>query len=373
MTESSTTPPFEAPPPAPLPEVPIKVPQLIRTVVIDDSAFVRKVVREMLGRSPFIDVVGTARDGEEALRLIEELKPDVVTCDITMPRLDGVAFVREQMTRRPLPILILSASPQDAEQVMQALNAGAVDFVRKPTALATEQLLDIRTELVEKVKAAARAPLANLGRGTSRAAAATPAPFHARPGRQNVDAIVIGVSTGGPQALRRILPALPANFPVPIAIVLHMPIGYTAMFAEKLDELCQIQVQEAKDGDRLRPGLALLAPAGRHLTVRRTPAGELVAHLSVQPLEKIHRPSVDVLFQSAAEALHDRVLGVVMTGMGDDGKQGAAWIKARGGTILTEAKESCVIFGMPRSVQEAGLSDASVLLDDLPAALLKHL
>jgi two-component system chemotaxis response regulator CheB len=341
----------------------IKVPQLIRTLVVDDSAFVRKVVREMLARSPQIEVVGTARDGAEALELVKQLKPDVVTCDLMMSGMNGVAFVREQMSRRALPILILSASPQDGEQVIEALNAGAVDFVRKPTALATDQLLGIRDELVEKVKAAARAPAGNL---LPHAAIATPAqPVAARAGKLNVDLVALGVSTGGPQALRLVLPMFPANFPVPIAMVLHMPVGYTALFAEKLNELSQLEVREAKDGDLFLPGLALLAPAGRHLQVRRSASGQLVAELTMQPLEKIHRPSVDVLFQSAAEVLHERVLGVVMTGMGDDGKQGAAWIKAQGGAVITEAERTCIIYGMPRSVEEAGLSDAAVPLAEM--------
>lgn len=347
----------------------IKVPQLIRAVVVDDSAFVRKVVREMLTRSPFIEVVGAARDGEEALQLVADLKPDIVTCDLMMPRLDGVGFVRAQMARKPLPILILSASPQDAEQVLEALDAGAVDFIRKPTALATEELLGIREQLVDKVKAAVRAPLANL----AEMPAGAPVAFSPRTGGLKVDLVVLGVSTGGPQALRRLLPQLPADFPVPIAIVLHMPVGYTALFAEKLDEISQLEVIEAKEGDSLRPGRVLLAPAGRHLLVRRNAEGGLVAQLAVQPLEKVHRPSVDVLFQSAAEAARDRVLGVVMTGMGDDGKQGAAWIKAQGGRVITESEKSCVIYGMPRSVAEAGLSDAAVPLDGLADAILQRL
>jgi len=343
----------------------------IRTLIVDDSAFVRKVVREMLNRSPFIEVVGTARDGEEALRLVEELKPDVITCDLVMPQMNGVQFVRAQMARRPLPVLILSASAQDAELGLQALSAGAVDFVRKPTALATEELLGIRTELVEKVKAAARAPLDSLTEATPLAAmnlSPAAATVHAK-----VDLIVIGISTGGPQALRRVIPQLPKDFPVPIAVVLHMPVGYTGPFATKLGELSQVRVVEATEGEPLLPGTVVIAAAGRHLLVRRNAGGDLVAQLSLQPLDKVHRPSADVLFQSAAETLQQRVLAVVMTGMGDDGKQGAAWVKSQGGMVITESKSSCVIYGMPRSVEEAGLSDASVPLDGIAAALLQYL
>jgi two-component system chemotaxis response regulator CheB len=343
--------------------------QLIRTVVVDDSAFVRKVVREMLSRSPYIEVVGAARDGEEALAMVESLNPDVVTCDLTMPGLDGVGFVRRQMARKPLPILILTASPHDGELVLEALNAGAVDLVQKPTALATDELLGIREQLVDKVKAAAKAPIRNLVGGTASHEAAELQPNRNR----KADILVLGISTGGPQALRRLMPEFPANFPIPIALVLHMPVGYTALFAEKLDEICELSVAEAKDGDVLRPGLALLAPAGRHMQLRRNRDGSVAAKLTMHPIEKTHRPSVDVLFQSAAEIFGGRTLGVVMTGMGDDGREGCGWIKAQGGTILTEDEKSCIIYGMPRAVVESGLSDQAVPLDAMARAIIEHL
>jgi two-component system chemotaxis response regulator CheB len=185
--------------------------------------------------------------------------------------------------------------------------------------------------------------------------------------------VVLGISTGGPQALRYLLPLLPADFPVPIAMVLHMPVGYTALFAEKLDEICALEVREAREGDVLRPGLALLAPAGRHLSLRRQRDQQVAAQLALQPLEKMHRPSADVLFRSAADVFRERVLALVMTGMGDDGLEGAAWVKAQGGTVLTEAEKSCVIYGMPRSVVEAGLSDAAVPLDALAQELISRI
>lgn len=341
---------------------------LIRVLVVDDSAFVRKVVREMLSRNPYLDVVGAARDGEEALELVAELKPDVVTCDLAMPGVDGVEFVRRQMAIRPLPILVLTASPQDGEQAMQALSAGAIDLVQKPTALASDELLGIREILVEKVKAAARVPLEVLLRETLPAAHPVLA---VRPAK--VATVVIGISTGGPQALRQLLPQFPADFPVPIAMVLHMPVGYTALFAEKLNELCALDVREARDGDVLRPGVALLAQAGRHLQFRRMANGTVVTQLTMQPLEKIHRPSADVLFRSAAEVFRDRVLAVVMTGMGEDGREGAAWVKAQGGTVLTETEASCIIYGMPRSVVEAGLSDAAYSLSNMAQAIVERI
>ena len=371
---SSLQVPTDPPPEEPVSPVQMDTPKstVIRTLVVDDSAFVRKVVREMLSLSPLIEVVGVARDGVEALELCAELRPDLVTCDLTMPRLDGVGFVRAQMACRPLPILILSSSPEDGELVLEALNAGAVDFVQKPTALATDQLLLVRGQLVEKVKAAMRISTGNLV--IENRVAPTPRVTQPRPpGGLKADLVVLGVSTGGPQALRFLLPQFAADFPVPIAMVLHMPVGYTALFAEKLNEISHLYVAEAREGDVLVPGTALLAPAGRHLLIRRNAAGELVAHLSMQPIEKVHRPSVDVLFQSAAEILEGRVLAVVMTGMGDDGKQGAASVKARGGTVITEAEQSCIIYGMPRSVVEAGLSDAAIPLGEMAQSIIERL
>src|ERR1043166_408587 len=342
--------------------------EVIRVLIVDDSAFVRKVVREMLSRSPYIEVVGAARDGAEALEMVEQLKPNVVTCDLNMPRVDGISFVREQMKRCPVPILVLSVASQDAELALQTLEAGAIDIVQKPTALASDDLLRIREELVEKVKAAAQATRVRV----VEVAKAAANPVFVAPRQYKFDVVVIGISTGGPQALRAFLPRIPENFPVPVLVVLHMPVGFTALFAEKLNDICALNVKEAADGDPVLPGHALIAQAGRHLIVSRTSEG-VVAHLTRQPAELLHRPSVDVLFQSAAQVYGERVLGVVMTGMGSDGRDGAAWIKAQGGSILTEAEESCVIYGMPRSVIEAGLSDGAIPLDGMAQAIINRL
>jgi len=349
--------------------------RIVKVLVVDDSAYVRKMVTQMLSRSPFLEVVGTARDGREALALAEELNPDVITCDLNMPEMDGVGFVHEQMARRPTPVVIISVASQSGEKVLAALDAGAVDFVQKPTALASDRLLEVSDELLDKVKAAALAPMRRVFAGAGAAppaAAAVLAPVRARTGAGNVDIVVIGISTGGPQALKTMVPRFPADLPVPIAVVLHMPVGYTEMYARKLDEVSALSVKEAAEGDEVVPGVALIAPAGRHLLFRRV-EGRVVAHLDMRPLDTQHRPSVDVLFQSAAETFGARALAVVMTGMGADGRQGAAWIKAQGGRVLTEAEESCVVYGMPRSVVEAGLSDASVTLENMAVAIVERL
>ena len=343
--------------------------RVLRVVVIDDSAYVRKVVREILSRSPFVEVVGTARDGLEALDLVERLEPDVVTCDLIMPELDGVGFVREQMKRRPVPIIIMSIANETAEAALTALDAGAVDFVQKPTALASEKIFEVSAELIEKVKAAGNIALHRLPTSRPPEIASISQPATKVAGSGSVDLVVIGISTGGPQALKRLIPQLPEDFPVPVLLVMHMPVGYTEMYAKKLNEQSQLEVREAAEGDEVKVGRVFLAPAGRHMSLKRQSDGKVVTHLDARPFNTLHRPSVDVLFQSAAEVYKNRVLGVVMTGMGSDGKQGAAWIKSQGGLVFTEAESSCVVYGMPSVVVEAGLSDQSVALDHMALAI----
>src|SRR5215211_1232688 len=334
--------------------------RVLRVLVIDDSAYVRKVVREILSRSPFLEVVGTSRNGREGLEMVEQLQPDVVTCDLIMPELDGVGFVREQMQRRPVPIIIMSVAKETAEAALTALDAGAIDFVQKPTALASEKIFEVSTELIEKVKAAGNIALNRISAAPPLLNPVTSAPATKISGSHSVDLVVIGISTGGPQALKRLIPQLPEDFPVPVVMVMHMPVGYTEMYAAKLNEQSELEVREAAEGDEVRPGYVFLAAAGRHLSLKRNANGTVVTHLNARPFDTLHRPAVDVLFESAAEVYRNRVLGVVMTGMGSDGKQGAAWIKSQGGLVFTEAEQSCVVYGMPLSVVEAGLSDKSV-------------
>jgi two-component system chemotaxis response regulator CheB len=345
--------------------------RVLRVIVVDDSAYVRKVVREILSRSPFLEVVGAARDGREALDLVERLDPDVVTCDLIMPELDGVGFVREQMKRRPVPIIIMSIASETAEAALTALDAGAVDFVQKPTALASEKIFEVSAELIEKVKAAGKISLHRLPTTVPQPPPETAESVSKVAGSHSVDLVVLGISTGGPQALKRLIPQLPAGFPVPLLMVMHMPVGYTEMYAAKLNELSNLEVREAAEGDEIKAGHVLLAPAGRHLSLKRESNGTLVTHLDARPFDTLHKPAVDVLFQSAAEVLRNRVLGVVMTGMGSDGKQGSAWIKSQGGLVFTEAESSCVVYGMPSVVMEAGLSDKSVALDDMARAIME--
>jgi two-component system chemotaxis response regulator CheB len=349
---------------------------LIRVLVVDDSAFVRKVVTQMLLRSPFVEVVGVARDGAEALELCERLAPDVITLDLVMPNVDGLEFLRRQMAIRPTPVIICSISHESGAAALEAFELGAVEFVQKPTALATDRVFEIADELLAKVKAAASTVM--LPRRANGTAAAHHSPQFselATPARSSdatrADIVVLGISTGGPQALRQVIPRFAATFPVPIAVVLHMPVGYTEMYAQRLNEISQLEVREAHDGDVIRAGTMFLAPAGRHLGFVRTVDGSVRARLDLRPLDSPHRPAVDVLFRSAADVYGSRVLGVVMTGMGNDGLVGSAHIKATGGRILTEAESSCVVYGMPRAVVEAFVSDRVATLDDMASSIME--
>ncbi|MBS2034474.1 chemotaxis-specific protein-glutamate methyltransferase CheB [bacterium] len=336
----------------------------IRVLVVDDSAYLRKVITQMLRSSLELEVVGFARDGVDALDCVERLQPDVVTVDLNMPMMDGVEFMREQMRRRPVAFVVVSIASEEGYLAAQALESGAVEFVRKPTGLASEKVLEIQQELVDKVLAAGRVPRARLA---PLEAFAPPAPLQEPASGPGV--LVLGLSTGGPQALRYLLSQLPGNFPWPIAAVVHMPVGYTGPFAGKLDEISQLEVKEASAGLYLQPGRVVLAQAGFHLRLRRR-MGQVCCELDLQPSGLLHRPSVDILFQSAAEVYGSNVLAVVLTGMGEDGKAGSGWVKAQGGRVLAEHESSCVIYGMPRSVIEAGLADAAYPLLELPDRIL---
>jgi two-component system, chemotaxis family, protein-glutamate methylesterase/glutaminase len=347
--------------------------KIIRVLIVDDSAYIRKVVRQMLSCSPFIEVVGTAHDGKEALEKVAQLKPDVVTLDLVMPEMDGLEFLQRQMACQPLPIIVISIADQSSEKVLMALDAGAVDFIHKPTALATEKIKEMQDELLTKVKAAANICFRHLDMAQSSSSQGSPLKSSMVSVSGKIDLIAIGISTGGPQALACLIPQLPEDLPVPVVIVLHMPIGYTKMYAERLNKLSAIAVKEVEDGDLITAGMVFLAQAGKHLTFRRQANGAILAHLTSRPFDTLHRPSVDVMFCSAAEVYQDRVLGIIMTGMGEDGKEGSAWLKAKGSFVYTEAESSCVVYGMPRSVVEAGLSDRIVTLENMVQTILEAL
>lgn len=325
----------------------------VKVLVVDDSAFARKVLREILTGAGF-DVVGIARDGLDALEKINELRPDVVTLDLVMPHLDGVGVLKAlPLVNRPRVVLV-SMVDEDSELGLAALRLGAVDIVHKPTALAVEGLYALGTELVAKVRAAASARVHETSHVEE-----VKAPVLKKATSDRV--VVVGTSTGGPQALTRLVRAFPAGFPAPIAMALHIPPGYTEALAQRLDGDSALEILEARDGLEIKVGRAILARSGYHMKIDGTPDAAKVV-IDLRPVEALYRPSIDVLFESAAAMWGSRVIAVVLTGMGDDGTRGARAVRAAGGTVLTESEASCVVYGMPRSVVEAGLSDASAPL-----------
>jgi two-component system, chemotaxis family, protein-glutamate methylesterase/glutaminase len=343
----------------------------IKVLVVDDSALMRKLIPTILARDSAIEVVGTAMDGAFALKKIEELHPDVVTLDLEMPRMDGMETLRLIMKSAPVPVILFSThSKEGAYSTFKALALGAVDFVAKPLDAAVGHLDTIADQLIEKIKVAKRAA----GHRLPQAVVADAAPLHKKGGRPAIPPsriIAIGISTGGPNALQFLLSQIPADFPASILIVQHMPEGFTEMFAKRLDECSPLEVQEARSGDLLLAGRVLLCPGNRHMMVRRMPRGDMVV-LTDAPHVNGHRPSVDVLFHSVAQEFSLTAVGVLMTGMGDDGAGGLGAIKAAGGMTIAQSEESCVVSGMPRSAIMKGYANRIVSLDGMAAYLLSQ-
>jgi two-component system, chemotaxis family, protein-glutamate methylesterase/glutaminase len=342
----------------------------VRVLVVDDSALMRKLIPAILARDPSIEVVGTAMDGAFALKKIEELHPDVVTLDLEMPRMDGMETLRLIMRRAPLPVILFSThSKEGAYSTFKALALGAIDFVAKPKDAAAGHLDVIAEQLIEKIKVAKRA-------GRSKPAA--PVIVDAMPQKKATRAalppnriIAIGISTGGPNALQFLLSQIPVDFPASMVIVQHMPEGFTEMFSRRLDECCAIDVHEAKSGDLLVAGRALICPGNRHMMVRRMPRGDM-AVLSDGPAVNGHRPSADVLFHSVAQEFGLTAVGVIMTGMGEDGAEGLGAIRTAGGMTLAQSEDTCVVSGMPHAAIQKGHVNKIVPLDGLGAYLVSQ-
>jgi two-component system chemotaxis response regulator CheB len=352
------------------------LPRKVRVLVVDDSAFFRRRIADALGESPDIEVVGLAADGAAAVEEARRLRPDVITMDVQMPVLDGISAVRRIMSQSPTRILMFSALTRDgARSTLEAMDAGAVDFLPKITASEAGGRPKSNELLRERVLAIARRRedvAANVrARPVEPATVVQPrvaAELRSQPGRYRL--VAIGASTGGPVAIHTVLSALPAGFPVPIVLVVHMPASFTAAYAERLDSLCRIQVREAQDGDAVQPGLALLAPGGRQLLVEPA-GGRPVVRVRDSLPEQIYRPSVDVTFGSAARVYADGVLAVILTGMGSDGKQGAKLLKSAGSDVWSQDAASCVVYGMPQAVERSALSDRVLPLEEIGQALAR--
>ncbi|ATP46126.1 chemotaxis response regulator protein-glutamate methylesterase [Pseudomonas putida] len=372
----------------------------VKVLVVDDSGFFRRRVSEILSADPTIQVVGTATNGKEAIDQALALKPDVITMDYEMPMMDGITAVRHIMQRCPTPVLMFSSLTHEGARVtLDALDAGAVDYLPKNFEDISRNPEKVKQMLCEKVHTLSRsnrrfgsynpapaaapvttsnshAPTSSFASPASapartappvRTPAAAPAAHAPAPKRKPYKLVAIGTSTGGPVALQRVLTQLPANFPAPIVLIQHMPAAFTKAFAERLDKLCKISVKEAEDGDLLRPGLALLAPGGKQMmidgrgTVKILPGDERLNY----------KPCVDITFGSAAKSYGDKVLSVVLTGMGADGREGARLLKQGGSTVWAQDEASCVIYGMPMAIVKANLADAVYSLDEIGKHLVE--
>ncbi|SEK35776.1 two-component system, chemotaxis family, response regulator CheB [Pseudomonas sp. NFIX51] len=369
----------------------------VKVLVVDDSGFFRRRVSEILSADINIQVVGTATNGKEAIDQALALKPDVITMDYEMPMMDGITAVRHIMQRCPTPVLMFSSLTHEGARVtLDALDAGAVDFLPKNFEDISRNPEKVKQLLCEKVHsisrsnrrfssysapapqpAAAPKPAPTSTSSFGGTAPARPAPIPARtpaagasspaPKRKAYKLVAIGTSTGGPVALQRVLTQLPANFPAPIVLIQHMPAAFTKAFAERLDKLCRISVKEAEDGDILRPGLALLAPGGKQMMVDGRGAVKILP--GDERLN--YKPCVDITFGSAAKSYGDKVLAVVLTGMGADGREGARLLKQGGSAVWAQDEASCVIYGMPMAIVKAELADAVYGLDDIGKHLVE--
>lgn len=358
---------------------------MVKVLIVDDSIFMRKTLAAILEQSPFIKVVGLARNGEEGLELIRQYDPDVVTLDVEMPKMDGLTALRHIMMEMPRPVIMISSlTKEGAEATLKAMELGASDFIPKQTIPDESYAAKLRETVLMVAKSAPAIKYNTARRSSASSVAARQAKAdstpHGESGRRVLpasesfisggkarDVVAIGVSTGGPPVVQKILSELPENFSAGILIAQHMPAAFTGPFAKRLDNLSKLTVREAHGGEKLKPGLALVAPGGKHISI--TPTLEVL--VSEQPLEALYKPSVNVLMEGAGRSLGRKVLGVMLTGMGSDGVEGAKVLKECGGKLIAQSEKTCVVYGMPKAVVDAGLADEIVDKDDLAAAIVR--
>jgi two-component system chemotaxis response regulator CheB len=346
-----------------------------KVLVVDDSAFMRKIISDIIDEDIHLNVVGTARNGQDALQKINILKPDVITLDVEMPLMDGITTLEQIMTTNPVPVIMLSGlTSEGAEATVKALERGAVDFIAKPVGINISQLKD---ELIYKIKTAAKVKVNKTIKHPDsrqpRRLIVSNLPVGKTALFGNADKIlVMGTSTGGPKALQEVLPLLPENFPAPILIVQHMPPGFTKSLANRLNSLCAIRVKEAEEGEVLYQGVAYIAPGDFHLTIAKDNY-HLVVKLTTDPLVNGHRPSVSVMMESVCNNFHGKIIGVIMTGMGSDGVEGMKLIKEKKGITIAEAEETCVVFGMPKAAIQANCIDQIIPLHDIADETIKSM
>ncbi|MCD6459792.1 chemotaxis response regulator protein-glutamate methylesterase [bacterium] len=340
----------------------------IKVLIVDDSAVVRKILSEQLAKHKKIDVIGTVPDPFIARDKIVALKPDVITLDVEMPRMDGITFLEKIMAYHPMPVIILSTlTPAGCESALKALELGAVEVIHKPEINISFNLSDMIAQLVDKICAADLAKYRIINR--QKVIIKPSKPFSSSMIKTTDKVVAIGASTGGTEAIRYILPSLPANFPG-IVIAQHMPAAFTKTFAKALNKICSIEVKEAENNTTIRPGLALIAPGNYHMAVKRSGARYYVV-LNQGPMVHHQRPAVDVLFASVAKYVGGNSVGLILTGMGKDGAEGLHHIKNTGAKTIGQDEKSCVVYGMPKSAYEIGAVEKVVSLKNIPEELMK--
>jgi two-component system chemotaxis response regulator CheB len=344
---------------------------MVNVLIVDDSAFMRNTLAGMISSDPDINVIGIARDGIEAIEKVAELKPDIVTLDVEMPRMDGIEALRHIMAHNPVPVLMVSSLTTDgAKETLDALDIGAVDFIPKNLSDLSVNIVKIQDSLIEKIKQIAKAGIVHKrNNGTPPTPLEMPSPLGYKSHRKTA-IVVIGTSTGGPKALQNIMPRIPKNFPVPILIVQHMPPAFTGPFAERLNQLCEIDIKEAEEGEPIQKGAAFVAPGRGHMSIIRKKVTKTIISISENREDYIYKPSVDILMLSAVESHSGQILGVILTGLGNDGEMGMKAIKDSGGRTIAESEESCIVYGMPKSVISAGLADKIVPLEEVAGEII---
>ncbi len=343
---------------------------MVKVLIVDDSAFMRNALASMITADPEIQVIGMARDGIEAVEKVSQLKPDIVTMDVEMPRMNGLEALRQIMANNPVPVLMVSSlTTDDAKTTLEALDIGAVDFIPKNLSDLSINIVKIKEILIEKIKNIGKKGLPLFKRISRPKQLKMPTTTDYTAHRK-INVVTIGSSTGGPRALQNIICNLPKDFPVPILIAQHMPPSFTKPFAERLNQLSAIEVKEAENGESVRKGVVYIAPGKGHMSILRKKITETTISITENKGEYIYKPSVDVLMLSAVENFSGHVLGVILTGLGNDGLKGMKEIKNSGGRTIAESEKTCVIFGMPKVVVEAGVADKVVPIDEIAGEII---
>lgn len=347
---------------------------MVKVLIVDDSAFMRNALSSMLSSDKDIKIVGTARDGLEAIEKVATLKPDVVTMDVEMPKMDGITALKHIMQKNPVPVIMVSSlTTEGAKVTLEALELGAVDFIPKNLSELSINIVKIKELLIDKIKQIGRKEVLKVLQKKQINPKTPNLSKHITSysvGDRRIGIVAIGTSTGGPGALQQIIPHLPKDFPTPIVIAQHMPPNFTRPFAERLNQLSKVSVKEAEEGETLKSGVVFIAPGRGHMRLKRVRGIETVISISEAREDFIYRPSVDALMTSIAEIYPGRALGVILTGMGNDGLKGSTALKKTGGKVYAQDEDTCVVFGMPKAVIEAGLADKVVPIHEMAGEII---